>query len=100
MSLKTIFILILIFLLSASIYRIFDLGVSLTYLQSELEQTQKQVDIVRTYQRSPCVVVEKIPGKFSAFKKGDFIFINGLAFECKMDMKSNQKLFNYVKEKN
>lgn len=96
MSVKSIFIVILVVLILVMSYRIFDLGVTLTYLKGELEDTQRQAEIFRIFQRSPCVQLDDIPKKFSAFEKGGLLYINSLAFECRNDKDTAEKLLHYV----
>ena len=96
MSVKAIVIAILVVLLLVMSYRIVDLGSTLTYLKKELEETQRQANIFRLFQRSSCIRIDDIPKEFSAFEKGGLMYINGLAFECRTDEKTNQKLLYYV----
>lgn len=90
--------LIVIFLMVIVIlsYRIIDLGVTLTYLEDDLQSANKKSKILVTFQRSRCLSKEDIPKTLSVIEKNGLIIIDGVGFECKVDNEGNRKLLYYV----
>jgi hypothetical protein len=89
---------LIIVLLGASailVYRIFDLGVTHTYLSDELSRTQNEKRIVSRFQRTQCSSINVDSKDFSVFKKEKLIVIDGVAFECKMSLGNSESLLHH-----
>ncbi len=94
-SSKNILIIFLIITVVALLYRIFDLGVTITYLEADLTRSQKVSRVVQKFQRSRCIPVEEIADEFYAFKKEGYYIIGGVKFKCKMNEDRKVKVFTH-----
>ena len=95
---KNVVILILTIIILFLAYRVFDLGVTLTYSEQEISNLQKEAQILEMFQRAPCLPLEKIPEDFMPFEKEGFLVIGTLKFVCTQEENSNQKIFLYKDE--
>ncbi len=92
-SSKNVLIAILIIVTVALMYRIFDLGVTITYLEDDLARSQNVSRILQKFHRSRCIPVEEIAEEFYTFEKEGFTVIGGVKFECKLDKDRKEKIF-------
>jgi hypothetical protein len=80
----------------ALIFRIFDLGVTITYLKDELAQAQGDSHTISKFQRNSCSsVYGKIDG-VTIFRKANRIVVNRLEFECKASRNGGEELLFLV----
>lgn len=90
----TIFFLILLVIVLA--YRIFDLGISLTYSDDEIERLQKEMIVISKFQGKDCdEVVGGEQLKDDVFLKDGKIVIEGVEFECKSEGFGRGVLFSH-----
>lgn len=76
-------------------YRVFDLGVTLTYSNDEIDRLQREVHIVSKYQGYKCSVVTDNPDmKENVFVKDGKVVIDGVEFECKQFLDDIDRLFS------
>ena len=94
---KSIIIFLLVTLAIFLGYRVFDLGVSLTYSSDEIERLQKEILIISKFQGKDC---DKVIGneqlKDSIFLKDGKVVIKGVEFECKNEVDGRSLLFSIV----
>lgn len=90
-----IFILVLMIIFLG--YRIFDLGVSLTYSNDEIERLQKEIMIISKFQGKNCdEVISSEKLKDDLFLKDGRVVIEGVEFECKNETSGKRVLFSIV----
>lgn len=78
-------------------YRVFDLGVSLTYSNDEIRRLQKEILVISKFQGKGCS--EVIGGeqlKDNLFVKDGKIVIEGVEFECKSGVSGGGFLFGII----
>lgn len=91
-----ILVAVLFVLLVISAYRVFDMGVTTTYMEGDLDTSHQLVESLVEFQRSNCESINGSPGKDWIFKQDGFIIIAGFRFECRASEDGKNKLF-YVK---
>ena len=96
MKFKYLVIGALIAICAALTYRIFDLGVSYSYLRDDLKFHQREIKVVSRFQRSPCSSIDMNTDDFVIFQKKELIVIDGFEFECKSFLYDTRKLLHYV----
>ncbi|MBK7898053.1 MAG: hypothetical protein IPJ99_01525 [Betaproteobacteria bacterium] len=80
------------------IFRIYDLGVTLTYLKDDLTQAQNNLHTISEFQRNNCsLAYGKIDG-VNIFRKANKIVINTLEFECKPLENGSEGLLYFVEK--
>ena len=84
MKLKSFVIAALIVLCVVLAYRIFDLGVSYSYLNDALKSYQSELRVVSRFQRLPCSSIDTNSKDLLIFKKEGLLVIDGFEFECKL----------------
>ena len=77
------------------LYRIFDLGVTITYLEDDLERALNQSKLLIQLQRAPCTEINNIPNDSSVFEKDGSIVIDNVVFECTRKDNANEDTLYY-----
>jgi hypothetical protein len=96
MNFKNFMITALIVVCAIFAYRIFDLGVSYSYLSDDLKSHQRELKVVGRFQRLPCSSIDMYKDDFLIFQKEGLIVIDGFEFECKLFPGETRKLLYYV----
>lgn len=68
----------------ALLYRVIDVGVSLTFAQEEIEQLRRLNEVVIRYHRTRCEDFDN-ESQVESFEKDGFLVINGVEFLCEQD---------------
>lgn len=83
----------LLVLVAGLVYRVFDLGVTLTYLKEGAHESQQHLLAMKTYQRAPCSIDRSVD--LPSFEKQGATYFAGLRFECKPRDGSAGSVFLY-----
>jgi hypothetical protein len=95
--LKNLAILALVLLVIFLGYRIFDLGVTMTYSSDAIERQRKVILIISKYQGKDCdEVIGSEQLKDDLFLKDGKVVIEGVEFECKRETSGRGLLFSIV----
>ena len=96
-------IVVLVSALCVSVYRIFDLGVTITYMESSLDRQKQKIAALDKYQRIDCLggeqLIDFLKENFEPieiFEKQGSIIIDGFPFHCVS--KNGNEVLEYNKD--
>lgn len=84
----------LLVLVAGLVYRVFDLGVTITYLKESAIESQQHLLALKTYQRAPCSIDRSVD--LPSFEKQGATYFAGLRFECRPKDGSAGSVFFYA----
>jgi hypothetical protein len=82
MRTKNATIAVLVFITFALAYRVFDLGVTIGYLEVSVTDARMYAETLKEFQRTSCKDIAEISPAHSPFEKNGLIYINSIGFEC------------------